>query len=902
MAQDMQLTLRLNADGTAMITGIKKAGKAVDDLGERANKNAGKTRKGLTSISQQLARAKSQLIGFFAASKIAQFGKELIDTADSVKQMNARLLTATGSQEAYKQAISASTRIAKEARADYQSTVNLFSRLTTAADQYDIAQNKIAKTTEAVTYGLKLYGASSAEVTSVQTQLSQAMASGVLAGDEFKSMAEASPRLMQALADGMGVARGELKQMAADGKLTTEVVVNALAGQADRLKTEFAKMPITVGEAWGQVKNKFVQGLGEFDKTNGATETLAKGLMFVAENLGTLTKSLAIATVASATFYATQKGGILATSASSIINFSRGLFSFSGAVRLATTATKGFNFAIAANPIGLIITGLTTAISYLYLFRNEIHPVEGSIANLSDYVVVAFHLIDNAISSVFPSFEELTGFVNALNEPFNNSLNAILSVFKTFLNNVKTFINKFIGFWAGSFKAIIAIYDNFPNALSGIITDAVNWALEGINDLIKGSAELLNKLPGVEIDIKGIGFEKLENNAQSAAQSVYDAFNQGMDTDYIGSAADFMMEKITAVGQEWKKLAEIEHQKNTEKSEQGAENSTLKALTQQANTTKSALKSVKEQLTAIANFKQNQTASLEDYAFETSLIGLQAQEVEKLRYEYDLWKQAQQAMQGLSEQNAQAIRNEVIALKEKRAELVAERNIAQQKHDNDWAGGMKAGLQEVTGSAGTAFSVMKDASKNAIGSMADGLANFVTTGKANFKDLTRSILADISKMLIKFAILQAFKAGMSALGFSKGGAFDSGGQFFANGGAFNQGVQFYAKGDIFNRPTAFSHAGGLGVLGEAGPEAIMPLTRGANGKLGVQVYGGNKANNTAGQINNIEISVNVNGQETQSSSQSQAAEGKRLAESLEFAIKSVLQKEMRAGGMLSVAR
>ena len=122
---------------------------------------------------------------------------------------------------------------------------------------------------------------------------------------------------------------------------------------------------------------------------------------------------------------------------------------------------------------------------------------------------------------------------------------------------------------------------------------------------------------------------------------------------------------------------------------------------------------------------------------------------------------------------------------------------------------------------------------------------------------------------------------------------------FANGGAFDNGLQFFASGGVFtnqvvSRPTMFAHGGGFGVMGEAGPEAIMPLTRAPNGKLGVAAQGG------SGVQNNVNISVSISqAGSAESDSKADSEQGRRIARMLDSKIIEVLSRESRPGGMLS---
>lgn len=595
MSKKLELAFGLRLEGGKIVAdGFKNVEGSITDLGDAAEQTGGNVHDCMFKLRQ----GESFLRKFSRTISLAGAGLGLLGGAaaaigsvtDEIKSMNARLLMASGSQQAFNQAQSQAKRIAEEARSDYQATVNLLSRITVAADQFNVSQSKVVATTEAVTYGLKLYGASAAEVSSVQTQLSQALASGTLAGDEFKSMAEASPRLMQALADGLGIARGELKQLAADGKLTTKTVVDALAEQSAVLKQEFEVMPVTIGEAMGQVKNVLVQGIGDFDAATGATEKIATAVQWFGQNLGVLTKGLVVAAAGMTAFYTVQKIGTITTAVTQIIALERALGAtsttsaiasvamkrFSSGAAVATGGVRALGVALMANPIGLIATAVAGAITAFILFKDKIKPVSGSIASLGNYASVAFDYIGKGIKWLFSPIKLLTkawdvvgSAIADLVEPAKSTWETIGGVLSQFLGFVKGVANKFIGLFVGSYKAIIAMWDNFPQALNAVIVSAVNWALDGINSFVRGTAGLLNKIPGVEIDVSTLGFTKLENKAKSSAQTVAAAFSTGFNADYIGAAAGAISEGFTAavddvkskiheIGEAWTDLAEAE--------------------------------------------------------------------------------------------------------------------------------------------------------------------------------------------------------------------------------------------------------------------------------------------------------------------------------------------------------
>jgi tape measure domain-containing protein len=194
-------------------------------------------------------------------------------------------------------------------------------------------------------------------------------------------------------------------------------------------------------------------------------------------------------------------------------------------------------------------------------------------------------------------------------------------------------------------------------------------------------------------------------------------------------------------------------------------------------------------------------------------------------------------------------------------------------------------MGDLAGNLGSSFA-------SAFEGMADQLTEFVTTGKANFRDFAASVLKDISRMIIRYAIFNAVKGIMNifnpaaALGSSAANVA----QYapLAKGGVFAQnGIQAFARGGIVNKPTVFPFANGIGLMGEAGPEAIMPLRRGRDGNLGVMSSGGGTTN--------VVVNVDASGSKVEGD-QSQA---KALGNVISAAVQSELVRQKRPGGLLA---
>ncbi len=245
----------------------------------------------------------------------------------------------------------------------------------------------------------------------------------------------------------------------------------------------------------------------------------------------------------------------------------------------------------------------------------------------------------------------------------------------------------------------------------------------------------------------------------------------------------------------------------------------------------------------------------------------------------------------------------------------------------DWTNGATAAWENYLDSAKDIAGQTKSLFGNAFSSMEDSIVNFAMTGKASFSDFAKSILADMARIATRQAA-SGLLGSLVGLGVSAAGAYFGGGATPASagstaagyspevlagwsgvtqakGGAWASGVQMFADGGAFtnsvvSKPTAFGMAGGkTGVMGEAGAEAIMPLTRTSSGKLGVMAMGGGGAGAT--QIN---VEVNIDGDGNASSTADAPGYdlfGKELATFVEQKYQELRSKDMRQGGVINKA-
>jgi hypothetical protein len=222
-----------------------------------------------------------------------------------------------------------------------------------------------------------------------------------------------------------------------------------------------------------------------------------------------------------------------------------------------------------------------------------------------------------------------------------------------------------------------------------------------------------------------------------------------------------------------------------------------------------------------------------------------------------------------------------VDLLRQRAAALDEATKKQEENNNSFGKSFQDGIK----SMGDLASNLGASFASAFEGMADQLTEFVTTGKMKFRDFAASVLKDISKMIIRYAIFNAVKGILNA--FNPAAAAAPLVQA-ANGRVFAQnGIQPFARGGIVDRPTLFPFAKGTGLMGEAGPEAIIPLKRGRDGKLGVAGGGGGTTN--------VVVNVDASG----SSVQGDQSQAKALGNAISAAVQSELVRQKRPGGLLA---
>lgn len=295
MATLRELIIKISANSRSFQSEIARASRMGQDY-YRTMQNGGRQsaaasremRRALAEVTDQINTAKSSALNMAGAFAGAFATGHLISLADEWNSVNARLKQATQSSDDFQASQRELMAISQRTGTAFSDNASLFARSAASMREYGYSSEEVLKVTEAISTGLKLSGASTAEASSVITQFSQALAQGVLRGEEFNAVNESGDRVIRALAAGMGVARKDLKAMADDGKLTADKVVPALISQLGALRDEYAAMPDTVSSSAIKVENAFMAWVGGANEASGVTKTLSGVLNGVAGNIDTV--------------------------------------------------------------------------------------------------------------------------------------------------------------------------------------------------------------------------------------------------------------------------------------------------------------------------------------------------------------------------------------------------------------------------------------------------------------------------------------------------------------------------------------------------------------------------------------------------------------------------------------
>ncbi|MBU9979632.1 tape measure protein [Proteus mirabilis] len=286
MAQVGEIVYQVQMDVQQLLTSqrqLEQRLNRMDDSFNRTSQSVNNTERSMLSLSKVAA----SLAGYLSASMVASY-------SEAWTELNNKLSNSVRASESLIDVTQRVFDISQATRSSLDATATLYARLERGTREYNTSAADLAKLTSIINQGFIVSGATAQEAENAIIQLSQGIASGVLRGEEFNSVAEQGSRLMVALADSMGVGIGQLRKMAAEGKLTTDVVVKGLLSQGDTIGKEFAKTTRTMSQAFQEAGNNLTKFLGENTTIKSTISAFSDAVITVSKNLDELSSVLTV--------------------------------------------------------------------------------------------------------------------------------------------------------------------------------------------------------------------------------------------------------------------------------------------------------------------------------------------------------------------------------------------------------------------------------------------------------------------------------------------------------------------------------------------------------------------------------------------------------------------------------
>lgn len=503
----------------------------VDEQG-RFNQEISAGTQQANELTNTIKRAVAAYISIQSVGKALNISDELVQTTSRLNMMNDGVQTTA-------ELVNMVYAAAQDARGSFGQMADVVARFGNNAKDAFSSSEEVVAFADLIQKQMTIAGASTQEAANAELQLSQALGSGVLRGDELNSIFEQAPNLIQNIADYLDVPIGKIREMAADGELSADVVKAAIFSAADDINSKFNEMPMTWGQIWQSMQNTaliafqpVLQRLNDLANSEafqtfiqGAIEamaTLASIVLNIFELIGTVGGFIAdnwsvispiiYGVIGALAVYAAYLGIVkaieIASAAASMIHSLAMsakiavMAAVTGQTMAATAAQMGYNGALYACPVVWIIMLLIALIAIIFAVCNAIAKMTG-IANSG------FGVITGGVNVVIQFFKNLGLTVANIALGIGNAIAALASNMMTAFHN-----------------AICNVQSWFYNLLSTALS------------VIEGICAALNKLPFVEFDYSGISSaaDDYAAKASEAAgnkedyQSISDAFNEGFTT------------------------------------------------------------------------------------------------------------------------------------------------------------------------------------------------------------------------------------------------------------------------------------------------------------------------------------------------------------------------------------
>ena len=389
------LNIQLELDQVKFQSGINNAQGRVKRFTDTTTKQLNNIERSMNSLNRVSANLFKAGIAGFGVSQLKGF-------ADGYTEIQNKLRLVESASISSSKGLNNVFDIALKTNQSINATSGVYQRFAQNAETLKISQAQIASLTETVSKAVAVSGASAGAADAALTQFGQALGSGILRGDEFNSVMEQTPALAKAIATGLGVTTGELRNMAKEGKLTMDVLVPALERAKESVDSQFDTRILTISAAFENLNTSTVKWIGELDKSTGASEAFAKAINEIANHL-TIVASLAagagvIWSVGKIRTWITasiQASAAMSAQAAATRNLT--------AAQQALTATgKGLGGALGfvGGPLGLLTLGLSAGVGVFLDYQQKTEAARQELLSFADSLDVTTGKLANTSAAV----------------------------------------------------------------------------------------------------------------------------------------------------------------------------------------------------------------------------------------------------------------------------------------------------------------------------------------------------------------------------------------------------------------------------------------------------------------------------------------------------------------------
>lgn len=908
------LNIQLELDQVKFQSGINNAQGRVKHFTDTTTKQLSNIERSMNSLNRVSANLFKAGIAGFGVNQLKGFADGYTEIQNKLRLVeSASISSAKGLNNVFD--------IALKTNQSINATSGVYQRFAQNAETLKISQAQIASLTETVSKAVAVSGASAGAADAALTQFGQALGSGILRGDEFNSVMEQTPALAKAIATGLGVTTGELRNMAKEGRLTMDVLVPALERAKESVDDQFNTRILTISAAFENLNTSTIKWIGELDKSTGASEAFAKAINEIANHL-TVVASLAagagviwsVGKIRTWIAASIQASAAMSAQAAATRNLT--------AAQQALTATgKGLGGALGfvGGPLGLLTLGLSAGVGVFLDYQQKTESARQELLSFADSLDVTTGKLANTSAAVLDGmkakleqsitaqkdeikrleeeYEKLNRIIEQGKQIAQQSGKAEDSAYLSSLakatqdlaikkaelakanekltkseDDLKTIIGQVpVAEFHDKLKSLLPTLDTskvsidsigfslddlnriFPSAESGAasITSAVermgamavlvasqfNALGFSVQNALSDKATQLIERNNRQIAINkekdpakkrrlqaedaalNAGFEKGTEDYKATAKSYEEVYtsqaiskggSKGSKSSG-GSKVDYVKQFTDQLSEMERRLSEIQaNAQDISVFGQVSQYQELNKITQDiaANGEKYAhfgadglakLKDMAAQIdaaqqsVAIAQFTYDNGEKLQAMEFELELLGKTRQEQELIQYNHQLDLEASRLKIGMSQENIAKLDEEIAKLKERRAVIQA---TAEQRR-LDPVAGLQDGVIQLEGMVNDVAGNISNITQSAFNGMSDSLTNFIMTGKADFSSLAKSILSDLTSMIVKMALFNAMKSAFGGTSFGKFLGFADGGYVgYASGGYTGDGGKYTPAGVV----------------------------------------------------------------------------------------------------------